>query len=85
MINLSPNELKMPNIELGMGRIIFIKLALKILKLDVRILKLSFFDSFIAHGKKEYLNASVLHDNVVIFLVSRVLYKWDSEGINSAK
>ena len=85
MINLSPNELKMPNIELGMGRIIFIKLALKILKLDVRILKWSFFDSFIVHGKKEYLNASVLHDNVVIFLVFRVLYKWDSEGINSAK
>ena len=37
--NLSPSGLKMPNTELGMGRIIFIKLALKILKLDVRILK----------------------------------------------
>ena len=75
----------MPNIELGMGRIIFIKLALKILKLDVRILKLSLLHSFIVHGKKEYLNASVLHEYVVIFLEFQVLYKWDSEGINGGK
>ena len=54
MISLSPSELKMPNTELGMGRIIFIKLALKILKLDAQILKLSLFRSYIAHGKKEY-------------------------------
>ena len=74
----------MPNTELGMGRIIFIKLALKILKLDVRILKLSLFHSFIVHEKKRILNASVLQEYVVIFLVFRVLYKWDSEGINSA-
>ena len=75
----------MPNIELGIDRIIYIKLALNILELDVRILKLSLFHSFIVHGKKEYLNASVLQEYVVIFLVFRVLYKWDSEGINSAK
>ena len=79
MINLSPSGLKMPNTELGMGRIIFIKLALKILKLDARILKLSLYHSFIVRGKKEYLNASVLHEYVVIFLVFRVLYKWYSE------
>ena len=53
MINLSPSGLKMPNTELGMGRIIFI--ALKILKLDAQILKLSLFHSFIVHGKKEYI------------------------------
>ena len=81
MISLSPSGLKMPNTELGMGRIIFIKLALKILKLDARILKLSLFHSFIVHGKKEYLNASVLQEYVVIFLVFQVLYKWDSEGL----
>ena len=75
----------MPNTELVVGQIIFIKLALKILKLDVRILKLSLFHSFIVHGKKEYLNASVLQENVVISLVFRVLYKWGSEGIDSAK
>ena len=85
VINLSPSGLIMPNTELGCGRIIFIKLVLKILKLDVQILKLSLFHSFIVHGKKEYLNASVLQEYVVIFLVFRVLYKWDSEGINSAK
>ena len=47
----------MPNIELGIGRIIFIdiKLALKILKLDVQIMKLSLFHSFIALGKKRIL------------------------------
>ena len=66
MINLSPSGLKMPNIGLVMGQIIFIKLALKILKLDVQILKLSLFNSFIVHGKKEYLNASVLQEYVVI-------------------
>ena len=38
----------------------------------------------IVHGKNEYLNSSVLQDSVVIFLVFWVLYKWDSEGINSA-
>ena len=56
----------MPNIELGIGRIIFIdiKLALKILKLDVQIMKLSLFHSFIALGKKEYLNAWVLQEYV---------------------
>ena len=59
----------MPNTELGMGQIVFIKLALKILKLDVRILKLSLFHSFIVHGKKEYLNASVMQELAVIFLV----------------
>ena len=85
MINLSPSGSKIQNTELGMGQTILIKLALKILKLDVRILKLSLFHSFIVHGKKEYLNASVLQEYVVIFLVFRVLYKWDSEGINSAK
>ena len=85
MINLSPSGLKIPNTELGMGRVIFINLALKILKLDVQILKLSLLHSFIVHGKKEYSNASVLREYVVIFLVFRVLYKWDSEGINSAK
>ena len=79
MIKLGPSGLKMPNIGLGMGQIIVIKLAL-----DVRILKLSLFHSFIVHWKKEYLNASVLQENV-IFLVFRLLYKWDSEGINSAK
>ena len=59
MINLNPSGLKMPNIELGMGRIIFIdiKLAIKMLKLDIQIMKLSLFHSFIALGKKEYLNA----------------------------
>ena len=56
------------------GRIIFIKLALKILKFDV-ILKLSLFHSFIVHGEKEYLKASVLQEYVVIFLVFRVLYE----------
>ena len=75
----------MPNTELGMGWIIFIKLVLKILKLDAAILKLSLFYSFIVYGKKEYLNVSVLQEYVVIFLVFRVLYKWNSEGINSAK
>ena len=75
----------MPNIELGIDRIIYIKLALNILELDVRILKLSLFHSFIVHGKKEYLNASVLQENFVIFLVFRVLYKLDSEGTDSAK
>ena len=75
----------MPNTELGMGRIIFIKLAVTILKLDTRILKLSLFHSFTVHAKKEYLNAPVLQEYVVIFLVFRVLYKWNSEGINSAK
>ena len=85
MINSSPSGLKLPNNELGMGRIIFIKLALQILKLDALILKLSLFHSFIANGKKEYLNASVLQEYVVIFLVFRVGYKCNSEGINSAK
>ena len=85
MISLRPSGLKIPNIESGMGRIIFIELALKILKLGVRILKLSLFHSFIVHGKKEYLNASVLQENFVIFLVFRVLYKLDSEGTDSAK
>ena len=85
MINLSPSGLKMPNTELGMGRIIFIKLALKILKLDVRILKLSLFHSFLVHGKKEPLNASVLQEYAVIYLVFQVLYKYNSEGINSAR
>ena len=85
MINLSPSGLKMPNTELGMGRIIFVKLALKILKLDGCILKLSLFHSFIVHGRKEYLNASILQVYVALFLVFRVLYKWDSEGTNSAK
>ena len=60
MINLSPSGLKIPNTELAMGWIIFIKFALKILKLDDQILKLSLFHSFIGYGKKEYLNASVL-------------------------
>ena len=82
VINLSPSGLKMPSIELGMGRIIFIKLALKILKLDARI---SLLHSFIVHGKKEDLNASVLQEYVAILLVFQVLYKWNSEGINSAK
>ena len=59
----------MSNIELGMVPIIFIKLTLKILKLNVRILKLSLFDSFIIHDKKEYLKASVLQEYVVIFVV----------------
>ena len=40
---------------------------------------------FIVHGKKEYLNASVFQAYVAIFLVFQVIYKWDSEGINSAK
>ena len=83
MINLSPSGLKMPNIGLGMGRIILIKLALKILTLDVRICS-SLFHSFILHGKKEYLNALALQV-YVIFLEFQVLYKWDSEGINLAK
>ena len=66
----------MPNIELGMGRrITFIKLPLKILRLDVRILKVSFFRSFIVQRKKEYLSASFLKESVVIFLAFRVLYK----------
>ena len=65
----------MPNTELGMGWIIFIKLVLKILKLDATILKLSLFYSFIVYGKKEYLNVSVLQEYVVIFLVFRVLHK----------
>ena len=42
----------MPNIELGMSRIIFIKLTSMILKLDARKLRLSLFHSFILHGKK---------------------------------
>ena len=54
-MNLSPSGLKMPHTELGMGQIIFIKLALKVLKLDVRMLKLSSFDSFIVHEKKRIL------------------------------
>ena len=60
MINLSPSGLKLSNTELGMGRIIFIKLAPKILKLvknvlnvNVRILKLRLFHSFIVLAKKE--------------------------------
>ena len=85
MINSSPSGLKIPNTELGMRRIIFIKLTLKMLKLDVRILKLSLIHSFVVHGKREYLNALFLQENFVIFLVFRVLYKWYSEGINSAK
>ena len=72
----------MPSTELGMGQIIFIKLALKILKLDARI---SLLHSFIVHGKKEDLNASVLQEYVAIFLVFQVFYKWNSVGINSAK
>ena len=75
----------MPNTELGIGRIIFIKLALKILKLDVQILKLSLFHSFIVHGKKEYLNASIMQEYVVILHVFQVLYTSNSEGINSTK
>ena len=75
----------MPNIELGIGRMIFIKLTLKVLKLDVKILRLALFHSSIVHGEKEYLNASVLQEYIVIFLVFRVLYKWDSAGIKSAK
>ena len=62
----------MPNTEFGMGRVIFIKLALKILTLDPRILKLSLFHSFIVHVRKEYLNASVPQEYVAIFLVFRV-------------
>ena len=85
MIHLSPSGLKTPNIELGMGRLILIKLPRKILKLDARILDLRLFHSYIVHGKSEYLNASVLQEYVVIFLVFRVLYKRDSEGISSAK
>ena len=85
MINLSPSGSKIQNTELGMGQAILIKLALKILKLDVRILKLSLFHSFIVHEEKVFLIALVLQEYVVIFLVFRVLYKWDSEGINSAK
>ena len=81
VINLRPSGFKVSNIVLGIGRIIFIKLALNILKLDVRILKLSLFHSFIVDRKKEYLNASVLQECVVIFLVFQVLYKWDSEGL----
>ena len=82
VINLNPSRFKMANAELGMGWIIFIRLALKILlKLDVWILKLSLFHSFIIHGKKEYLNASVLQEYVVIFLVFQVLCHWDSEGL----
>ena len=81
VINLRPSGFKMSNIVLGIGRIIFIKLALNILKLDVRILKLSLFHSFIVDRKKEYLNASVLQEYVLIFLVFQVLYKWDSEGL----
>ena len=81
VINLKPSGFKMSNIVLGIGRIIFIKLALNILKLDVRILKLSLFHSFIVDRKKEYLNASVLQEYVLIFLVFQVLYKWDSEGL----
>ena len=77
VINLSPSGLKMTNIELGMGQIIFITLAVKILTLDVWILKLSLFHSFIVHGKKEYLNASILQEYFVIFLVFWVLYKAD--------
>ena len=49
VINLSPSGLKMPNIELGIGQIIFMKVALKIWKLDVQISKLSLFHSFIVH------------------------------------
>ena len=75
----------MPSTELGMGRIVFMKLALKILKLDVQSLKLSLFHSFLVHEKKEYLNTPVLQEDVVIFLVFRISHKWDSEGINSAK
>ena len=59
----------MPNIALGMTRIISIKLALKKLKLDLQILKLSLFHAFTVHEKKEYLNASVLQEYDVIFLV----------------
>ena len=81
VINLKPSGFKMSNIVLGIGRIIFIKLTLNILKLDVRILKLSLFHSFIVDRKKEYLNASVLQEYVLIFLVFQVLYKWDSEGL----
>ena len=72
---MKSSGLKMPNTELGMGWIIFIKLVLKILKLDATILKLSLFYSFIVYGKKEYLNVSVLQEYVVIFLVFRVLHK----------
>ena len=62
----------MPNIELGMGQIIFIKLALKILKLDVQILKLIVFSTHLSSmGKKEYVNASILQIHVV-FLLLRV-------------
>ena len=70
----------MLNAELGMGQIIFIKLALKILKLDARILKLSLFHSFTVHGKKELCKIYV-----VILLVFQVLCEWDSQGFNSAK
>ena len=64
----------MLSIELGIGRMIFIKLTLKILKLDVRILRLSLFHSFMVHEKKEYLNTTVLQEYVVIFALFRVLY-----------
>ena len=47
VIKLSTSGLKMLNIELGMGPIIFIKLALKILKLDFRILKLGLFKRYV--------------------------------------
>ena len=63
----------MPNIELEIGRMIFIKLAIKISKfhvlLKLRILKMSVklvFVSFIYRPwKEEYLNASVLQEYVV--------------------
>ena len=52
VINLSPSGLKIGNTELGMGWIIFIKSALKILKLDAQILKLSLSIHLLFMGKK---------------------------------
>ena len=74
----------MQNIELGMDWIIY-QINPKDINTVCSNINVKFVLLIIVHGKKEYLNASVLQAYVAIFLVFQVLYKWDSEGINSAK
>ena len=73
VINLSPSGLKMSNSELGIGQIIFMKVARKILKLDVRISKLSLFHSFIVHWFCRYYLYASLHHYIPPLIIRPVI------------
>ena len=66
----------------GCGWIRLSKCCLNILKINLRISKSSLFHSGMVHGKKEFLNESVLQWYVGISSKFRVLYERDSWGIN---